>query len=82
MNARAGRSCSQDAAFKFDDGARDDPRAAAALLAGIYQPGLRVLLATLGRDDVQRELAKTGALRVLGDEAPQRSVDESLGRSR
>lgn len=40
-------------------------RDAAEFAAAVYQPGLRVLLATLGRDDVQRELVKVGALRAI-----------------
>jgi hypothetical protein len=76
MNARAGRSCSQDAAFKFDGAGSDgEVRAVAAALADIYQPGLRALLATLGRDDVQDRLARLGVLEP-------RAVDESFGRSR
>jgi hypothetical protein len=68
MNAtRSGRRAAQDAAFKFTGHAAETRvREAAEFAAAVYQPSLRVLLATLGRDDVLRVLVAIGALRVLG----------------
>jgi hypothetical protein len=76
MNARAGRAAAQDAAFKFDGASSDTHvREVAAALADIYQPGLRVLLDTLGRDEVQERRMRLSVIEP-------RSVDESFGRSR
>jgi hypothetical protein len=41
-------------------------RDAALFLSVAFNPRLRILLALLGRDDVQRELVKVGALRRVG----------------
>jgi hypothetical protein len=75
MNARVGRSAAQDSAFTFSGGNNDEVRAAAAALADIYQPGLRVLLDTLGRDEVQERLMRLGVIEP-------RSADEFFGRGR
>jgi hypothetical protein len=76
MNARAGRAAAQDATFKFDGYATDqETRDAIAFAAEVYQPGLRVLLDTLGRDEVQERLMRLGVVEP-------RSVDESFGRGR
>jgi hypothetical protein len=82
MNFRTGRAAKADSAFTFAGNSTDqETRDAIAFAAEVYQPGLRVLLDTLGRDDVQERLMRLGALRTIGGE-PQRSVDDSRGRSR
>jgi hypothetical protein len=60
MKPRTGRRAAQDAAFKFTGSASEQSIRESAEFAA-DQPELRVFLATLGRDDVQRNLAANGA---------------------
>jgi hypothetical protein len=67
MSARKGRAAAQDAAFTFTGSvSRQATIDAVAFASEVFQPELRVFLATLGRDDVQREPVAIGALRVVG----------------
>jgi hypothetical protein len=80
MSARAGRSAAADSVFKFaGNSTYQKTRDAIAVLAEVYQPGLRVLLDTIDSDEVQDRLLRLGALRVIGD---YRTRDASVGRER